>query len=41
MSTKLVIENREFYFHPTHQAYAGALMDALFMLLLENQHLVE
>ena len=37
MSTKLVIENREFYFHITHQA----LMDALFMLLLENQHLVE
>ena len=25
MSTKLVIENREFYFHPTHQAYAGSI----------------
>ena len=25
MNTKLVIENREFYFHPTHQAYAGSI----------------
>ena len=25
MSTKLVIENREFYFHPTHQVYAGSI----------------
>ena len=25
MNDKLVIENREFYFHPTHQAYAGSI----------------
>ena len=25
MNDKLVIENREFYFHPTHKAYAGSI----------------
>ena len=25
MSDKLVIENREFYFHPTHKAFAGSM----------------
>ena len=25
MNDKLVIENREFYFHPTHKAYAGSM----------------
>ena len=25
MNNKLIIENREFYFHPTYIAYAGSL----------------
>ena len=25
MNNKLIIENREFYFHPTYTAYAGSL----------------
>ena len=35
MNNKLIIENREFYFHPTYIAYAGSLDGYLFMQLPE------